>query len=382
LHLRPRLPLTIVTAACILTRGELMAASAPLDGPGTPRRQWSRNLRRVGAACALLYLVVYGSDIVITARPDVFFGLHPMPARPEARPGRPWAYVPLDSGALKRAVTSEQGSPVFEEHQDRPDLANNDLYRRILAIRTKLKVNAQGVIRNGVAAASLRSLCPWIGAEVQWDGSGAATVFADDGVAVFTMGKAQVDRNYQATPIPAAPYVLQGEPYVPLTSFAQVFGMKLTRDAGTGLFILSKPPRQIRVLMDDRALQITISRSGRWVQVYYAGTFAKHYGACTGAGDNTPVGDFQVQNKAMWPGWRAYWGEYIPGGDQRNPLGARWLGTTARGHATGRVIGIHGTNQPSSIGERISGGCVRLQNANAIELYEVVPVGTRVSVRE
>jgi lipoprotein-anchoring transpeptidase ErfK/SrfK len=207
-------------------------------------------------------------------------------------------------------------------------------------------------------------------------------VFAEDGVAVFTMGKPQVERNYRTMAIPYAPFVYEGEPYVPLASFAQVFEMKLWREPATGLYILSKPPRKVRVLMDDRALQIVISRSGRYLQVYYAGTFVKHYPACTGAGDNTPVGDFEIQNKAVWPGWQAYWGEYIPGGDRRNPLGARWLGTTARGRTTGRVIGIHGTNQPSSIGQRISGGCVRLLNPHIIELYEVVPVGTRVSIRE
>lgn len=359
-----------------------MAHSAPLDGRDAPRQQWGRNLRRVAATGALLFLLVYGSDIALTTRPDLFFGLHPNAARPEARPGRPWAYVPLDGGAVKRVVSAEQGNPVFEDHWDSADLAHNDLYRRILEVRGKLGVNAQGTMRGGQPAASLRALGPWIGAEVQWDGGLTATVFAEDGVVAFTMGKPQVERNYRVMAIPFAPFVYRNEPYVPLTSFAQVFGMRLWQDTETGLYILSKPPRKIRVLMDDRALQIVISRSGRYLQVYYAGMFVKHYRACTGAGENTPVGDFEIQNKAVWPGWRAYWGEYIPGGDRRNPLGARWLGTTARGRTTGRVIGIHGTNQPSSIGERISGGCVRLLNHNVIELYDVVPVGTRVSIRE
>jgi lipoprotein-anchoring transpeptidase ErfK/SrfK len=72
----------------------------------------------------------------------------------------------------------------------------------------------------------------------------------------------------------------------------------------------------------------------------------------------------------------------MPGGSSRNPLGARWLGTSAHGHATGRVIGIHGTNQPSSIGQRISGGCMRTYNSNAIELYNNIPVGTQLYIHE
>jgi lipoprotein-anchoring transpeptidase ErfK/SrfK len=94
------------------------------------------------------------------------------------------------------------------------------------------------------------------------------------------------------------------------------------------------------------------------------------------------VGDFHIANKAVWPPWNAYWGEYMPGGSARNPLGARWLGTSARGRATGRVIGIHGTNQPSSIGRRISGGCLRAHNRDAIELYNNIPVGTPLTIHE
>jgi lipoprotein-anchoring transpeptidase ErfK/SrfK len=125
-----------------------------------------------------------------------------------------------------------------------------------------------------------------------------------------------------------------------------------------------------------------ISRSERWLRVYYAGKLAKEYPICAGAGDNTPTGHFHIQSKAEWPSWRAYWGEYMPGGSARNPLGARWLGTSARGRVTGWPIGLHGTNDPSSIGRRISGGCVRTYNENAIELYDTVPIGTPLWIHE
>ncbi|MEN6544752.1 MAG: L,D-transpeptidase, partial [Armatimonadia bacterium] len=41
-----------------------------------------------------------------------------------------------------------------------------------------------------------------------------------------------------------------------------------------------------------------------------------------------------------------------------------------------------GTNQPSSIGKRISGGCMRTYNDNAIELFNNIPVGTPVTIHE
>jgi hypothetical protein len=68
---------------------------------------------------------------------------------------------------------------------------------------------------------------------------------------------------------------------------------------------------------------------------------------------------------------------YLPrwvGGGPGNPLGARalYLGNTE--------YRIHGTNDPSTIGKHVSSGCIRLQNADIIDLYSRVGVGTKVVV--
>jgi lipoprotein-anchoring transpeptidase ErfK/SrfK len=68
---------------------------------------------------------------------------------------------------------------------------------------------------------------------------------------------------------------------------------------------------------------------------------------------------------------------YLPrwvGGGPGNPLGARalYLGNTE--------YRIHGTNNPSSIGKHVSSGCIRLQNADIIDLYNRVGIGTKVVV--
>ncbi|MDW8802633.1 L,D-transpeptidase [Clostridium sp. A1-XYC3] len=73
----------------------------------------------------------------------------------------------------------------------------------------------------------------------------------------------------------------------------------------------------------------------------------------------TPKGNFTIINKAVNPG---------------GPFGARWLGLSARGY------GIHGTNNPSSIGKAVSNGCIRLLNANVIELFNLVSIGTPVKI--
>jgi lipoprotein-anchoring transpeptidase ErfK/SrfK len=65
--------------------------------------------------------------------------------------------------------------------------------------------------------------------------------------------------------------------------------------------------------------------------------------------------------------------EHMDGGPG-NPLGARalYLGSS--------MYRIHGTNEPSTIGTNVSSGCIRMMNEDVIDLYNRVPVGTKVIV--
>ena len=75
----------------------------------------------------------------------------------------------------------------------------------------------------------------------------------------------------------------------------------------------------------------------------------------------TPKGNFKIINKAINPG---------------GPFGVRWLGLSA----PNGDYGIHGTNNPASIGKAVSNGCVRMQNKDVLELANLVPVGTSVKI--
>ena len=88
--------------------------------------------------------------------------------------------------------------------------------------------------------------------------------------------------------------------------------------------------------------------------------------------------------KAEWPDWtpppemiarQPYLPRFMAGGPG-NPLGARamYLGTT--------VYRIHGTNRPDTIGTKVSSGCFRLVNADVADLYDRVPIGTKVIIRQ
>ena len=346
------------------------------------RARWARNAAHVAAAAAVLFLLVYGSDLALTMRPA--FSAHDGgEATGEGPPWRPWAYVPLERPGGTPNVQPELGVPVSEGHVEPARLEANDLWRRVIDVRKRLGIHMDGLRHEDTTAVALRSLLPFVGGQMQWAGAGSATLFSAEGVAVITPGETRGERNFRPLSLPQAPFVADHELFITLDSAAALLDLELSQDSATGVFALAGTEgRQLRVLEADEAFHIKVSRAGRWLQVYYAGTFVKHYGACTGKGANTPVGNFRIQNKSVWPGWRAYWGEYIPGGSARNPLGARFMGTTARGRRTGWTIGIHGTNQPSSIGRRISGGCIRVLNEHIIELYEVIPIGTRVTFQD
>jgi lipoprotein-anchoring transpeptidase ErfK/SrfK len=93
-------------------------------------------------------------------------------------------------------------------------------------------------------------------------------------------------------------------------------------------------------------------------------------------------GTHKISQKREWPGWtppeemkkrQPGLPDYMPGGID-NPLGARamYIGST--------IYRIHGSNQPASIGQAMSSGCIRMLNEDAVDLYDRVTVGTQVVV--
>ncbi len=107
---------------------------------------------------------------------------------------------------------------------------------------------------------------------------------------------------------------------------------------------------------------ITINRATHTLTLYKDGKPFRSYSAAVGKpATPTPTGSFKIINKASAPG---------------GAFGARWLGINAPGGG----YGIHGTNNPSSIGKSVSNGCIRLQNEAINELYRLVPIGTPVRI--
>ncbi len=102
----------------------------------------------------------------------------------------------------------------------------------------------------------------------------------------------------------------------------------------------------------------------------------KIYHVSTGKDNITPVGAFKIAAKIEKPVWFKNGGPPIPSESPENELGSRWMGFDTDPH-----YGIHGTLHPETIGRQVTEGCVRLKNEDIEELFDIIPVGTKVVIQ-
>ena len=120
----------------------------------------------------------------------------------------------------------------------------------------------------------------------------------------------------------------------------------------------------------DKSFHITLLRT-------VDGTLAFPDATGTTSESATPVGKYKVTEKQADPNW--YWegkvyAPYLR--DKTNGLGVRWIGMSLPSY------GLHGTNDPFSIGKDVSHGCVRHQNADVTKAFSMIPTGTPVRIIE
>ncbi len=135
-----------------------------------------------------------------------------------------------------------------------------------------------------------------------------------------------------------------------------------TREVRTSASMV-EPARRIIVNIPD--CKLALVENGRVVKIY-----AVAVGASV---TPSPSGKFRIIHRVAQPTYYRP-GVVIPPGKE-NPLGTRWLGLSQPGY------GIHGTNEPGSIGRRASHGCIRLRKRDMEELFELVRVGDVVELR-
>jgi lipoprotein-anchoring transpeptidase ErfK/SrfK len=106
--------------------------------------------------------------------------------------------------------------------------------------------------------------------------------------------------------------------------------------------------------------RITVDVGKRTLTLYKDDAVYKTYPVAVGKPSTpTPKGSYKIINRAVNPG---------------GPFGVRWLGLSYP------HIGIHGTNNPSSIGKNVTNGCIRMHNRDVLEIANLVPIGTPVTI--
>lgn len=116
-------------------------------------------------------------------------------------------------------------------------------------------------------------------------------------------------------------------------------------------------PYLIRISLSKRRLYL--SQNGKIIKTYPVGVGK--------IATQTPRGDFVIVSKVPYP--------YSYPGGPLSPFGTLWMGLSKPHY------GIHGTNNPSSIGKYVSHGCIRMYNDDVEELGRLVPIGTPVQIR-
>jgi lipoprotein-anchoring transpeptidase ErfK/SrfK len=120
---------------------------------------------------------------------------------------------------------------------------------------------------------------------------------------------------------------------------------------------------------EESKRRIIVSIADRKLAVIEDGRVLKIYPTAVGAAATpSPTGVFKIASRVTDPTWYGPRGKVVPAG-KSNPLGNRWMGLDRKGY------GIHGTNQPGSIGHAASHGCIRMRKADVEELFALVKVG-------
>jgi lipoprotein-anchoring transpeptidase ErfK/SrfK len=153
-----------------------------------------------------------------------------------------------------------------------------------------------------------------------------------------------------------------------VTAAAQAWGQSAAKADGQQAAVPQHAPanavvkRVIVVSLEDRKLALVED-----------GQVKKMYSVAVGKSSTpSPTGTFTIERRVKNPTYRHDGRTVLPG--PGNPVGTRWMGLSIHGY------GIHGTNEPKSIGKAASHGCIRMAKADLEEFYELVAEGDTVEL--
>jgi hypothetical protein len=155
---------------------------------------------------------------------------------------------------------------------------------------------------------------------------------------------------------------------------------RLAMAAGTGLLIAAQAlahntpeTQQTAPTASTTKRVIVVSLEDRKLALVEDGQVKKVYSVAVGKPSTpSPVGTFTIERRVANPAYHHNGKTVLPG--PGNPVGTRWMGLSKHGY------GIHGTNEPKSIGKAASHGCIRMAKADLEEFYELVAEGDTVEL--
>jgi lipoprotein-anchoring transpeptidase ErfK/SrfK len=154
---------------------------------------------------------------------------------------------------------------------------------------------------------------------------------------------------------------------------SKLSGMAMT--VGTAMVLMVRAIGQVPVQTDRQAPKrvIVVSLEDRKLALVEDGQIKKVYSVAIGKPSSpSPVGTFSIERRVKNPTYHHGETTVLPG--PGNPVGTRWMGLSIKGY------GIHGTNEPRSIGKAASHGCIRMAKADLEEMYELVSIGDTVEL--
>lgn len=187
----------------------------------------------------------------------------------------------------------------------------------------------------------------------------------------------RIERTAQAIYFDPKPHVI--EPYVvqPNDEFAQFakryqvpweYLAKLNRIDPKRL----QPGQRLKVI--EGPFSAIVELGANLLTVHAYGYYVKAYRIGIGQNGSTPIGKFSVINKVTNPQYTDPQGRVVLSDDPANPLGTRWIDL-------GDGYGIHGTIDPDSVGKAESRGCIRMRNEDVAEAFDMLAVGSDVTIR-
>ena len=129
-----------------------------------------------------------------------------------------------------------------------------------------------------------------------------------------------------------------------------------------------------RLKVNNGPFSAVVDLSDFEVTVHSQGYVVHRYPVGIGKDNSTPIGKFTVTDKMVNPQYTDPEGRVFAADDPENPMGERWL-------AIGNGYGIHGTIAPASIGRAESRGCIRMHNADAVEVYDLLVISSAVIIQ-